>query len=124
VGRIVRIYPSHREADDAECAALAAMLPQERAVLAHLTRGEDIVVVATHDLELIELLGSSYSPYHFREHVSEESLSFDFVIRAGPSSTRNAIALLKLMDYPDDVVAAALEAVRRTAASEDRTPEV
>lgn len=30
VDRIVRIYPSHREADDAERAELAAMTPQDR----------------------------------------------------------------------------------------------
>jgi len=66
-------------------------------VLAYLNRGLDLVVVATHDVELLELLGSSFTPVHFREQVGDGGLTFDYRIRAGPSSTRNAIALLELM---------------------------
>jgi len=33
-------------------------------VLAYLNRGLDLVVVATHDVELLELLGSSFTPVH------------------------------------------------------------
>jgi len=38
-------------------------------------------------------------------------MSVDYRIREGSSSTRNAIALLRLMEYPSDVVADALAVV-------------
>lgn len=82
-----------------------------RAVLAYLNRGHDLVAVATHDIELIALLGDSYVPYHFREEIVGGAVTFDYRIRTGPSSSRNAIALLELMDYPPDVVRDALATV-------------
>ncbi|OYV71506.1 MAG: hypothetical protein B7Z72_06815, partial [Gemmatimonadetes bacterium 21-71-4] len=74
------------------------------AVLKHLDRGLDIVVVATHDLEVLDLLGGAYAAHHFREQVTNDELSFDYLLQPGPSSTRNAIALLRFMRYPEDVV--------------------
>jgi DNA mismatch repair ATPase MutS len=81
------------------------------AVLAHLDRGLDITVVATHDLELLGLLGGAYALQHFTETVSGDDLTFDYRIRPGPSTTRNAIALLKVMQYPEAIVARALALV-------------
>lgn len=78
------------------------------AVLAHLNEGLDLVIVATHDVELLELLRGTYAAHHFREQVTDDGLSFDYRIRLGASSTRNAIALLKVMQYPAAVVAKAL----------------
>ncbi len=74
------------------------------AVLKYLDRGLDIVVVATHDLEVLDLLNGEYAPHHFREQIVHDELTFDYQIQPGPSSTRNAIALLKFMHYPDGLV--------------------
>jgi DNA mismatch repair ATPase MutS len=68
-------------------------------------------VVDTHDLEVLDLLDGSYASYHFREETDCGAPSFDFRVRPGPASTRNAIALLQLMEYPDDVVRDALRAL-------------
>jgi hypothetical protein len=78
------------------------------AVLAYLDRGDDIVIVATHDLEVLDLMNGSYAARHFREQIENNGLVFDYAIQDGPSSTRNAIALLKFMKYPDDLIADAL----------------
>jgi MutS domain V len=75
------------------------------AVLRYLNQGLDLVVVATHDLEVIDLLGDAYAPHHFREQIVDEELTFDYLLRPGPSSTRNAIALLRFMRYPEEVLA-------------------
>ena len=83
-----------------------------QAVLAELDRGDDIVVVATHDVELLELL-PTYMSFHFREEVKDGLLTFDYRLHAGACSTRNALAILELAGYPAEVVAAS----RRTAAS-------
>jgi DNA mismatch repair ATPase MutS len=81
------------------------------AVLSYLTHGANIVIVATHDIEVIALVGDAYAAHHFREEISEGSISFDYRIHDGPSSTRNALALLKLMGYPEELVAHALAAL-------------
>src|SRR5581483_4413913 len=78
------------------------------AVLKRLDAGDDIVVIATHDLELLALLGRAYEPFHFRERIEANTLDFDYRIRPGLSSTRNAIALLEFMGYPEDLVADAV----------------
>jgi hypothetical protein len=81
------------------------------AVLAYLNRGSDIVFVATHDIEVIDLLGDAYTPYHFREEISGDGITFDYRIHPGPASTRNALALLEAMQYPRDLVAHALATI-------------
>jgi DNA mismatch repair ATPase MutS len=80
------------------------------AVLAYLNRGPHLTLVATHDLELLDLLGEQYATHHFREHVATGALRFDYRLYAGPSSTRNAIALLDVLQYPAALVADALAA--------------
>jgi DNA mismatch repair ATPase MutS len=91
------------------------------AVLAHLNRGLDLVVVATHDVEVLGLFGQEYTPYHFREQITDNVLSFDYLLQPGPSSTRNAIAVLEYMEYPESVVADALGALDWQERAEDRT---
>jgi hypothetical protein len=81
------------------------------AVLEHLDRGDDIVVVATHDVEVLDLLGDAYAARHFREQVERDALTFDYRIQDGRSSTRNAIALLAFMQYPDELVRRAHESL-------------
>jgi DNA mismatch repair ATPase MutS len=75
------------------------------AVLRYLNRGDDLVVVATHDIELVGLLSDAYDVHHFREEIGDGTIAFDHRIRSGPSSTTNAIAMLGLLGYPPELVA-------------------
>ena len=64
-----------------------------------------IALVATHDLELTEIVKKYYNSYYFSELVSEEDgLDFDYTIKEGVSNTRNAIKLLKYLGYPDTII--------------------
>jgi hypothetical protein len=94
-----------------------------KAVLARLARGPHLVAVASHDLELVPLLDGAYVPYHFREEIAGGVLSFDYRLRPGPSSTRNAIALLAWAAYPPEVVADALSAVETLLAGARLRPD-
>ena len=87
-----------------------------QAVLAELDRGDDIVVAATHDVELLELL-PTYRSFHFREEVQDGLLTFDYRLHQGACSTRNALAILELAGYPAEVVA---ESRRTAVALEER----
>ena len=55
-----------------------------------------VVVAATHDGELVELLGDTYAAYHFEDTLGPQGLSFEYRLRAGPATSRNAIELLRL----------------------------
>ena len=76
------------------------------AVLAYL-QPRSWVVAATHDGELGTLLQSCFVEYHFCETVTAEDWYFDYRLKAGPLTTRNAIRLLARLHYPAQVVAAA-----------------
>ncbi|HEX3343153.1 MAG TPA: hypothetical protein VHS09_01220, partial [Polyangiaceae bacterium] len=89
-----------------------------KAVLAALRRMGHHVLASTHDRELVALLRDDFEPYHFGERVIEGELVFPFELCAGPSTTRNAIALLRHADFPEEVVA---EAVRVTEELEGGT---
>ena len=89
-----------------------------QAVLAELDRGDGIVVIATHDVELLELL-PGYAPFHFREEVHDGVLTFDYRLHDGACSTRNALAILELAGYPRVVV----DEARRTAGQLERRLE-
>lgn len=75
-----------------------------KAVLRHLCR-QNLVVASTHDSELTGLLQDAYTLYHFTETVVGRELVFDYQLKAGPLTTRNALKLLALAGYPAAVVA-------------------
>lgn len=58
---------------------------------------------ATHDVELTQILADVYENYHFEELVTNEDVSFPYKLLEGPAQTRNAIKLLKLMGYPEQI---------------------
>ena len=88
-----------------------------RALLtAHGVASPHAVIVATHDGELVSMLADCYAPFHFRETIGPEGLSFDYHRHEGPASTRTAIALLEATGAP----AAVVEAARARAEELDR----
>ncbi|WP_428866585.1 MutS-related protein [Clostridium sediminicola] len=71
-------------------------------ILDYLNNSNAIILAATHDIELTEML-HNYKNYYFREHVSENELTFDYMLKEGVSPTRNAIRILKYLGYPKDI---------------------
>jgi hypothetical protein len=82
------------------------------------TDSPHVVIAATHDRELVELLQGVYAPYHFSDTVGSDGLSFDYQVREGPAQSRNAIAILDLFGAPPRVVQRALA---RLADLDDQT---
>lgn len=74
-----------------------------------LSKKAGLTVIATHDIELTEMLKNQYENYHFSEKVAEDTIQFDFKIKEGPATTRNAIKLLAVFGYPLEVIAEARE---------------
>lgn len=79
-----------------------------KAVLSALAK-DNIVFVSTHDIELADLLNSEYELYHFSENVSNKTVDFDYKIKEGKLKNRNAIRILQINDYPDNIIKEAIE---------------
>ena len=80
-----------------------------QAVLIELITGTDgpkphVALAATHDSELVDLLEGSYAPCHFGDAMTAEGLTFDHRLQFGRSTSRNAIALLRLNGAPPALV--------------------
>ncbi|PWJ43270.1 MutS-related protein [Sediminitomix flava] len=75
-----------------------------KAVLSKLASPNNFVFVATHDIELTELLANDYEQYHFSEAVSENTIDFDYKLKQGKLKNRNAIRILQVNDYPSDLI--------------------
>lgn len=74
--------------------------------------GENVLcIAATHDIELTYILENQFSNYHFQEMVTEDDITFDFILYTGRAYTRNAIPLLKLLGYSDEIVSNAINKV-------------
>jgi DNA mismatch repair ATPase MutS len=79
-----------------------------RAILGYLASTGALAVVATHDHALTTLGReggeSGVENRHFQEAISESGMSFDYRLREGPATTRNALRLLELSGYPEVVI--------------------
>ncbi len=66
------------------------------------TRRTAIGMVATHDLELVELAdeNSGIANFHFREEVRDGRMVFDYKLRPGPCPTTNALEIMRLEGLP------------------------
>ncbi|HEX2866050.1 MAG TPA: hypothetical protein VHO03_03360 [Ignavibacteriales bacterium] len=87
------------------------------AVLKQLNHN-NLVLVTTHDIELQDLLDNSFSMYHFSEQVEGDRYYFDFRIKEGPCSSGNAIKLLELTGYPEQVTNEAKQISNRIISKE------
>lgn len=73
-------------------------------ILRYVATTKARMLVATHDIELTQMIKTGYDNYHFRETITDTSVLFDYKLKYGPSTTRNAIKLLKVMDFKSNVV--------------------
>lgn len=76
-------------------------------IMKKLAAGHALCFAATHDIELTKLLQQEYDNYHFEERIEENDIFFPYLLMDGPASTRNAIALLKMLQYDESITAAA-----------------
>jgi len=76
-----------------------------REVLSGLANsGRTICFAATHDIELTYLLEKDCDNYHFEETVTDHKVEFDYLLHEGRATSRNAIKLLRMLGYPEEVI--------------------
>ena len=80
-------------------------------ILSSLASKNTLVFAASHDIELTHILEESYSNYHFQEHICDNKILFDYKLHSGRAVSRNAIKLLELLGYSNDIIKDAEQAV-------------
>ena len=80
-----------------------------KAVLSSLVKADNIVFISTHDIELAELLKDEYELYHFSEKVDHKTVDFDYKLKEGKLTNRNAIRILQINEYPEDIINEAIK---------------
>ncbi len=84
-----------------------------KAILSYLNKGNNIVFVSTHDIELTELLeNNDFELYHFSEQIVANKLFFDHKLKNGKLKTRNAIKILDLYEYPQEIISDAEQTIK------------
>jgi hypothetical protein len=73
-----------------------------KAYIQALADGHGIGLISTHDLDLIHLADDMQSirNLHFREHIQDGVMVFDYVLREGPCPTTNALMIMHLEGLP------------------------
>lgn len=69
-----------------------------RSVIEALKDGPGMGLVTTHDLELVDIGGLDNQ--HFREHIEDGRMTFDYQLRTGPCPTTNALAIMEMEGLP------------------------
>ncbi|MCR5291658.1 MAG: DNA mismatch repair protein MutS, partial [Eubacterium sp.] len=67
--------------------------------LTKLSEGNALTMVSTHDFELCDLKdseGHNVTNHHFEEYYEDDEIRFDYKIKDGRCTTRNAMALLRM----------------------------
>lgn len=84
-----------------------------KAVLTYLASNhKNRVIAATHDIELHDLLSKSkFESMHFSDNIENNKLSFPYLLKHGSPDKRNAIKILELYNFPQEIVSDAFNTV-------------
>lgn len=89
-----------------------------KAILSYLNKGNNMVLVSTHDIELTDILSKEkFELYHFSEQIENNELTFDHKLKEGKLETRNAIKILELYNYPLEIIEDARTTEKETFAN-------
>lgn len=73
-------------------------------ILESLLGAGSMCFAATHDIELTKLLEGKYHNYHFEETILEDDIKFNYKLKEGRATTRNAIKLLGILKYDKEII--------------------
>ena len=86
-------------------------------ILYDLSTKNCVCFAATHDLELASILENSFDSFHFSEKVTESDVVFDYLLKPGKATSRNAIRLLEKTGYPKEITESAKLAAEQFTAT-------
>lgn len=72
-----------------------------------------LLILATHDRDIITYATGNFRKFYFTEKVGSEGLTFDYRLREGVSGTSNAIKILDLLGYPEEITQGARQMIKQ-----------
>ncbi len=72
-------------------------------ILSYVGERNCMLFAATHDIELTYILEKNFDMYHFEEKVEDDGVTFDYKLKDGRAVTRNAILLLKMLKFDQNI---------------------
>lgn len=81
-------------------------------ILKYLSKSKCLVLAATHDVELTELLEPEYENYYFTENPDNEDNIFDYRLYRGKNYTGNAIRMLSVYGFPKEIIEGSYKNIR------------
>jgi DNA mismatch repair ATPase MutS len=82
-------------------------------VLNYLSGKNCLVIVTTHDLDIVKFVKENYSPYFFNNSFVNNEVIFDYVIQKGIQYETNVIALVRSLSFSPEIIKSALEFEKR-----------
>lgn len=79
-------------------------------ILKSLAENNVMCFAATHDIELTHILEDYYANYHFEEELEDNNIIFNYKLFKGKATSRNAIKLLGIIGYDEEIIADAEKA--------------
>ena len=76
-------------------------------ILHSVANSNALMFAATHDIELTYMLEECFDNYHFEEQILEDKVFFDYQLKQGRATSQNAIALLGMLGYPEEIISKA-----------------
>lgn len=73
-------------------------------ILEYLKDKNVYVVVATHDISLVEMVKDEYQCYYFSSDIMDDKIIFDYKLHKGINDRSNAIQLLEYSGFPEDII--------------------
>ena len=73
-------------------------------ILASFAQKKVLCFAATHDIELTSLMKEQYENYHFEETIENGDVKFNYLLKEGKATSRNAIRLLSVLGYEEDII--------------------
>lgn len=73
-------------------------------ILSNFKESGVLCFAATHDIELTYLLEGIYDNYHFDEEIIDDDVIFNYMLKEGKATSQNAIKLLSVMGFKDEIV--------------------
>jgi len=74
-----------------------------KAILEYLNKNNHMVLISTHDIELTKMLEKDFDLYYFQEDINNDLLSFDYKLKKGKLKKSNAIRILEISGYPEEI---------------------
>lgn len=78
-----------------------------------LSKKDCLVFVATHDVELSHILSKHCQMIYFSEIVEDGQFSFDYQLKLGINTHRNAIKLLEIVGFPKTITSEATKDIEQ-----------